>query len=144
MADYNVLPVVLREFRRAFPLVNLTLRESTTDAQLSDLLAGRIGVGFVLPPINEPSLESLPILREPLLAALPQASAGAQGRQAGTGKTPGRTLHPVSAPLCPGPVRRRGQLLQGRGFQPDLPALRVFVDIASRTANMPRKTRLTA
>lgn len=71
VADYNVLPVVLREFRRAFPLVNLILRESTTDAQIRDLLAGRIDVGFVLPPINEPSLESVAILREPLIAALP-------------------------------------------------------------------------
>ena len=72
VADYNVLPVVLREFRRRFPQVNLTLRESTTDAQIRDLAAGRIDVGFVLPPLNEPSLESLPILREPLIAALPE------------------------------------------------------------------------
>lgn len=72
VADYNVLPVVLREFRRRFPLVNLTLRESTTDAQIRDLLAGRIDVGFALPPINDPSLESVSILREPLIAALPE------------------------------------------------------------------------
>ncbi len=71
VADYNVLPVVLREFRRRFPLVKLTLRESTTDAQIRDLLAGRIDVGFMLPPINEASLQSVPILREPLIAALP-------------------------------------------------------------------------
>jgi DNA-binding transcriptional LysR family regulator len=37
VADYNVLPVVLREFRRHFPLVKLALRESTTDALLRDL-----------------------------------------------------------------------------------------------------------
>lgn len=71
VADYNVLPVVLREFRRRFPLVKLTLRESTTDVQIRDLLAGRIDVGFMLPPINEASLESVAILREPLIAALP-------------------------------------------------------------------------
>jgi DNA-binding transcriptional LysR family regulator len=72
VADYNVLPAVLREFRRRFPLVNLTLREATSDAQIRDLAAGRIDVGFVLPPINEPSLESVPILREPLIVALPE------------------------------------------------------------------------
>lgn len=88
VADYNVLPVVLREFRRAFPLVNLTLRESTTDAQICDLLTGRIDVGFGLPPINEPSLA---------------------GRR-----------------------------------DDELPALRVFADVASRTANLPRKTRSSA
>jgi DNA-binding transcriptional LysR family regulator len=72
VADYNVLPEVLREFRRRFPLVNLTLREATSDAQLRDLVAGRIDVGFVLPPVNEPALESVAILREPLIAALPE------------------------------------------------------------------------
>jgi DNA-binding transcriptional LysR family regulator len=72
VADYNVLPLVLREFRRRFPLVNLALRESTTDAQIRDLLAGHIDVGFVLPPVNEPALETRSILREPLIAALPE------------------------------------------------------------------------
>jgi DNA-binding transcriptional LysR family regulator len=78
VADYNVLPVVLREFRRRFPLVNLTLRESTTDAQTRDLAAGRIDVGFVLPPISDPSLESISILREPLIVALPEKHPLAQ------------------------------------------------------------------
>jgi len=72
VADYNVLPTVLRDFRRRYPLVNLTLRESTTDAQVRDLVAGRLDVGFVLPPVNEPALESVSILREPLIAALPE------------------------------------------------------------------------
>jgi DNA-binding transcriptional LysR family regulator len=72
VADYNVLPLVLREYRRRFPLVRLTLRESTTDTQIRDLLAGRIDAGFMLPPINQPSLDSVSILREPLIAALPE------------------------------------------------------------------------
>jgi DNA-binding transcriptional LysR family regulator len=72
VADYNVLPVVLRDFRSQFPLVNLNLRESTTDVQLQDLAAGRIDVGFVLPPVSAPGIESESILCEPLVAALPQ------------------------------------------------------------------------
>ena len=72
VADYNVLPAVLREFRRRFPMVNLTLRESTTDAQIRDLLGGRIDLGFVLPPVAEPALESICIVREPLVVALPE------------------------------------------------------------------------
>jgi DNA-binding transcriptional LysR family regulator len=72
IADYNVLPALLREFRRRYPLVNLILRESTSDAQIDDLVNGRIDVGFVLPPIAEPVLESTPILQEPLIAALPR------------------------------------------------------------------------
>lgn len=72
IADYNVLPVILREFRHTYPLVNLSLKESTTDAQIDDLINGRIDVGLLLPPISEPALESVAVLREPLIAALPQ------------------------------------------------------------------------
>ena len=72
VADYNLLPVVLREFRRQYPLVTLSLKESTTDAQIADLLEGRIDVGFMLPPVIEPGIESVPVLREPLIAALPE------------------------------------------------------------------------
>lgn len=43
----------------------LHISQPPLSIQIRDLLAGRIDVGFVLPPINEPSLESVPILREP-------------------------------------------------------------------------------
>ena len=206
VADYNVLPLVLREFRRRFPQVNLTLRESTTDAQIRDLLAGRIDVGFVLPPLNESSLESLPILREPLIAALPEKHPLARKR----GKLALETLKDAPFILFPRPyapglyddvvscckaagfsprveqeaiqmqtivslvsaelgvalipaslvnLRRTGVTYKSlKGGSPlieihlvwrrgdDLPALRVFVDVASQTANAantPRKGRLT-
>ncbi len=204
VADYNVLPVVLREFRRAFPLVNLTLRESTTDAQIRDLLAGRIDVGFVLPPINEPSLESIPILREPLIAALPDKHPLARK----PGKLALENLRDAPFILFPRPyapglyddvvscckaagfsprvgqeaiqmqtivslvsaelgvalipasltnLRRTGVTYKAlKGGSPltevhlawrrgdDLPALRVFVEVASRVATAPRKARSTA
>ena len=204
VADYNVLPVVLREFRRAFPLVNLTLRKSTTDAQIRDLLAGRIDVGFVLPPINEPSLESLPILREPLIAALPDKHPLA--RKAGKlvlEKLKDAPFILFPRPYAPGLYDDVVSCCKAAGFSPrveqeaiqmqtivslvsaelgvalipasltnlrrtgvtykelkagspltevhlawrrgdDLPALRVFVDVASRIANTPQKTRSTA
>jgi len=75
VADYNVLPVVLREFRNRFPLVNLTLRESLTNLR-------RTGVTYK-------SLQ---------------------------GGSPLTEIHLV--------WRR----------EDDLPALRVFVDVASQTA----------
>jgi len=204
VADYNVLPVVLREFRRAFPLVNLTLRESTTDAQIRDLLAGRIDVGFVLPPIDEPSLESLPILREPLIVALPEKHPLA--RKAGKlalEKLKDAPFILFPRPYAPGLYDDVVSCCKAAGFSPrveqeaiqmqtivslvsaelgvalipasltnlrrtgvtykalkgrspltevhlawrrgdDLPALRVFIDVASRTAHMPRKPRSTA
>lgn len=82
VADYNLLPLVLREFRRQYPLVTLSLKESTTDTQIADLLDSRIDVGFLLPPVNEPAIESTPVLREPLIVALPERHPLARRRGA--------------------------------------------------------------
>ena len=82
VADYNLLPLVLREFRRQYPLVTLSLKESTTDAQIADLLNSRIDVGFLLPPVNESAIESTPVLREPLIVALPERHPLARRRGA--------------------------------------------------------------
>lgn len=82
VADYNLLPLVLREFRRQYPLVALSLKESTTDAQMIDLVEGQIDVGFLLPPVGEAAIESEPILREPLIAALPERHPLARKRGA--------------------------------------------------------------
>jgi DNA-binding transcriptional LysR family regulator len=80
IADYNVLPQVLSEFRAHHPGVRLNLREATTDAQLRDLAEQRIDVGFVLAPIQDERLAVRPVLREPLLAALPERHAQAHTR----------------------------------------------------------------
>lgn len=80
VADYNVLPRVLRDFRRRYPLVGLTLKEATTDLLIRDLVEGRIDVGFVLPPVDVPELDAVPILREPLIAVLPERHPSATRR----------------------------------------------------------------
>jgi DNA-binding transcriptional LysR family regulator len=71
IADYNVLPRVLSEFRVQHPEVRLTLREATTDAQLRELAEQRIDIGFVLAPIHDDNVTTRPLLSEPLVAALP-------------------------------------------------------------------------
>lgn len=74
-ADYSVLPALLREFREAYPLVQIDLREATTDLQLEDLALRRIDAGLLIPPLPERAqteLDYLPILKEPLLLAAPK------------------------------------------------------------------------
>ncbi len=70
VADYNVLPGLLRAFRARFPQVVLSLREATTDLQLEALLRDELDVGIVLAPVADPRLAFRPLLREPLVAAL--------------------------------------------------------------------------
>jgi DNA-binding transcriptional LysR family regulator len=68
---YTFLPLVLREFSRAFPGVKLELRELTLPQQLEALGDGRVDVGLLRPPVRQAELASETLLREPFVLALP-------------------------------------------------------------------------
>jgi DNA-binding transcriptional LysR family regulator len=73
-ADYNLLPPVLREFRKRYPQVKLSLREATSDVQLEALRLGQIDLGLVIPPIPDKlsgQVNYLPMMSEPLILAAP-------------------------------------------------------------------------
>ena len=77
-ADYGLLPQLLREFAGRYPGVRLQLAEATSDVQIEELVAGRIDAGLViapLPPRHAATLTYLPVMREPLIAALPSTAA---------------------------------------------------------------------
>jgi DNA-binding transcriptional LysR family regulator len=68
---YTLLPPVLREFNLRSPGVSLELRELLMAQQLEALRRGDIDIGFLRPPIVDPSLASEVILEEPMIVALP-------------------------------------------------------------------------
>jgi DNA-binding transcriptional LysR family regulator len=77
-ADYGLLPELLREFAARYPHVRLQLAEATSDIQIDELVAGRIDAGLVIPPLpprHAAALTYVPVMREPLVAALPSAIA---------------------------------------------------------------------
>ncbi|MFG7076938.1 LysR substrate-binding domain-containing protein [Burkholderia pseudomallei] len=79
-ADYGLLPQLLREFGARYPHVRLQLAEATSDVQIEELVAGRIDAGLVIPPVpprHAASLSYLPVLREPLIVAMPAEAAEA-------------------------------------------------------------------
>lgn len=81
-ADYSILPPLLQRFRARYPQVQIDLREATTDVQLEDLMQGKIDAGLLLPPLPDKAaavLDYLPVLSEPLVAALPAGSV--RGKQ---------------------------------------------------------------
>jgi DNA-binding transcriptional LysR family regulator len=83
-ADYSVLPHFLREFREAYPQVEIDLREATTDVQLDELAQGRIDVGLLIPPLPDKArlqLDYLPVLSEPLILAVPKGLNAVRGKQ---------------------------------------------------------------
>jgi DNA-binding transcriptional LysR family regulator len=70
-ASYVTLPAILRAFHERFPEVELQLEEMPTGPQVAALHAGHLDVGLVRPPVEDPSLRLTPLVKEELLAALP-------------------------------------------------------------------------
>ncbi|MEO1095880.1 MAG: LysR family transcriptional regulator [Cyanobacteria bacterium J06638_28] len=70
-ATHTVLPHFLRDFRRHYSQVDITMRELATEAQVAALNREAIDLAFLHPPINSPGLQIYPILEESFVAILP-------------------------------------------------------------------------
>lgn len=70
LADFGVLPGLLKAFKAAHPGVQLALREMLSPEQSAALAAGDLDLGLLLPPVPE-TLEHLIVQRERFVAALP-------------------------------------------------------------------------
>lgn len=68
---YSYLERILAAANSELPNVALMLREMVTSAQVESLLAGGIDLGLIRPPVSGADIVTLPLWREPLLAALP-------------------------------------------------------------------------
>ena len=66
----GLVPDVLLRFRRAYPEVQLSLRDMPTPDQVSALASREIDVGFVRRPVSDDRLVMRPVLDERLVAAL--------------------------------------------------------------------------
>ncbi|MCC5604833.1 LysR family substrate-binding domain-containing protein [Nostoc favosum] len=70
LAPFDLLPLILRQFREQFLEVELVLRELTTSQQEQALRDSRIHVGFAHPPLEDDTLSYKCIHRETLVVAL--------------------------------------------------------------------------
>jgi DNA-binding transcriptional LysR family regulator len=75
----KVLPSVMRRFREAWPDVEIELRESHSDIELAACVErGELELTFVQLPIDNPSLATVELLRDPYVLVVPAASPLAQ------------------------------------------------------------------
>ncbi len=75
-ADYSLLPGMVSGFRERYPAVELALLEMTSDVQIEALLEETVDVGMVIAASHTSlpgTLGYRPLLRESLVAAVPQA-----------------------------------------------------------------------
>jgi DNA-binding transcriptional LysR family regulator len=69
----DILPRTILRFSQKHPRINLKMRDMSTSAQLNGLLQESLDVGILRLPIAAPELDSLPIIRERLLLAVPES-----------------------------------------------------------------------
>ena len=80
LADYGVLPGLLKGYKAARPGVALALREMLSPEQAVALAAGELDFGLLLPPVVGAELEHVVVQRERFLAALPARHQLAKSR----------------------------------------------------------------
>ncbi len=71
-ATYDILPVILREFRSMYPDVKVDLFEMSTPVQIDALRAEEIDVGVLRPPVRDGVLQTEIISTAPCVLALPK------------------------------------------------------------------------
>ncbi len=116
----RVLPEIIQTFRQEFPDVKVILTEMTTHLQIQALLDEKIDIGFIHAPIEQPDIETITLLREPLVVALPPNHPLAKQEIIDL-----VSLKNEPFVLCPQPVKpdlyaQIMQLCQQAGFEPNV------------------------
>jgi DNA-binding transcriptional LysR family regulator len=70
-AAYGILPRLLKSMRDAHPDLRVDVREMAIADQIDALVERRIDVGILRPPVDDTRLDSLRLVDEPFVVALP-------------------------------------------------------------------------
>lgn len=71
-AAYDVLPAIIKQYRKQYPSIHVNLKQLTSAEQLKALQEGTIHIGIISEPIENKSLNLEIIRKEPMVAALPK------------------------------------------------------------------------
>ena len=71
VSGYGLVPHIVATARASLPHLDLDLHEMVSGDQVDALLTGLIDIGFVRPPVDRHEFDTLCVLREPLVVALP-------------------------------------------------------------------------
>ena len=116
----RVLPEIIQKFRQQYRETQVNLTEMSKEKQIQALLDRQIDIGFCYAPINNPQLDSVTILSEPLAVVLPPDHPLVHQT-----KIELRSLYAESFILCPQDTKPdvRQQIVQlcdRAGFQPTI------------------------
>jgi DNA-binding transcriptional LysR family regulator len=72
IAVAGILPNVVRSFRSAHPGITIMANHGCTQAQIDDLDADRLDLGFLTGPFSRPGYETWPVQVDSMVAVLPE------------------------------------------------------------------------
>jgi DNA-binding transcriptional LysR family regulator len=103
LADFGVLPGLLKAYKAARPGVALALREMLSPEQAAALMAGELDFGLLLPPVHGAAeLDHVVVQRERFGAALPARHRLARERRIAMRALAGEPLVMVPREIAPG------------------------------------------
>lgn len=116
----RLLPELIQKFRQQYSETQVNLTEMSKEKQIQALLNKRIDLGFCYAPVTQPELNSMSILSEPLVVALPPDHCLVDREQIEL-----RSLHAESFIICPKQIKPDAheqimQLCKRAGFQPNI------------------------
>lgn len=79
-SGYRFMPELIAACRKRLPDVELTLKEMVTMEQIDALASGRLDIALLRPHASIEDFESVRVVREPLVVALPETHPLANGR----------------------------------------------------------------
>ncbi|MBW4507674.1 MAG: LysR family transcriptional regulator [Scytonematopsis contorta HA4267-MV1] len=120
LAIYNLLPSILRQFRKQFPEVELVLLELTTSQQEQALKDSLIHVGFAHPPLEDDTISYKCIYRESLVVALSSTHSLAQQEYISVLSLLHEPLIVFPRYLAPGLYDRIMSIFEQRNFKPNI------------------------
>lgn len=121
LADYGVLPGLLREFKALRPGVTLALREMLSPDQSAALARGELDFGLLLPPVPDAAgLEHAVVQRERFVVALPARHRLARRRRLRMRELRGEPFVMVPREIAPGLYDIVAGLAQHAGFSLDV------------------------
>lgn len=118
--DYSILPPLVRRFRHKHPGIALKLVELTGDRQQTLLHSGELDLGLSILPSPAAGLTRRPVLREPLIAAVPANHALAGRRRAALRSLAAEPFIQFPRELAPGLYDLAIAACQKAGFTPHL------------------------
>lgn len=121
LADYGLLPGLLKAYKAARPRVRLALREMLSPDQAGALQAGELDFGLLLPPVRgAASLEHIVVQRERFVVALPARHPLARSRRIAMRSLAGEPLVMVPKEIAPGLYDIVANLAAKAGFSPNV------------------------